>query len=188
MQSLENKIKELRNKGLTYDAIASELNCSKGTISYHLGVGQKKKAKERQSKVRRTHNERTVDQLIERVRKFNNDPRNESLTTDTKESTPAQIRSKIKTFTRDGDTPFTLEDVIHKFGENPVCYLTGDAVDYRVPSSFHFDHVTPKCQGGKNTIDNLQLTTPEANRLKGRMTVEETLDLCEKILRYHGRL
>ena len=46
-----NKLKEailtLRKKGLSFREIENQLACSKSTISYHLGKGQKEKAKER---------------------------------------------------------------------------------------------------------------------------------------------
>lgn len=47
MTELSNKIEELRNAGKTYSEISKELSCSKGTISYHVGVGQKEKHRER---------------------------------------------------------------------------------------------------------------------------------------------
>ena len=47
---MKEKIKHLRSMGYTYNQIQKELGCSKGTISYHLGVGQKEKTKERSEK------------------------------------------------------------------------------------------------------------------------------------------
>ena len=44
---LKNKILQLRKEGYSYNQIQKELNCSKGTISYHLGVGQKDKVDKR---------------------------------------------------------------------------------------------------------------------------------------------
>ena len=35
-KSLKEKIFDLFDKGYTYNKISNELNCSKGTISYHL--------------------------------------------------------------------------------------------------------------------------------------------------------
>jgi hypothetical protein len=40
---MKEAIFELRAKGYSYNQIKAELNCSKGTISYHLGPGQKQK-------------------------------------------------------------------------------------------------------------------------------------------------
>ena len=41
---MKSEILALRAKGYTYNQIKAELNCSKGTISYHLGPGQKQKS------------------------------------------------------------------------------------------------------------------------------------------------
>lgn len=52
---LSKQIKELREKNYTYALIAKELNCSKGTVCYHLGVDQKLKHKSR--RIKRTKEE-----------------------------------------------------------------------------------------------------------------------------------
>lgn len=49
---MKDKILQLRSKGYTYNQIQKELKCSKGTISYHLGLGQKQKTKQRSQKRR----------------------------------------------------------------------------------------------------------------------------------------
>ena len=49
---LPEKILALRAKGFSYRKIQQKLNCSKSTISYHLGKGQKEKAKKRLEKQR----------------------------------------------------------------------------------------------------------------------------------------
>ena len=41
------EIIKLRDEGKTYDQIKAVLNCSKATISYHVGKGQQEKLKER---------------------------------------------------------------------------------------------------------------------------------------------
>tara|TARA_R110000744_G_scaffold190390_2_gene309534 strand:+ start:201 stop:953 length:753 start_codon:yes stop_codon:yes gene_type:complete len=50
------KIKTLRKKGLSYNEIKKKLKCSKGTISYHLGRGQKKKSYERTREIKKEGN------------------------------------------------------------------------------------------------------------------------------------
>ena len=47
-RNLGEKIKALADQGYSYAKIAKKLGCSKGSISYHLGKGQKNKALERQ--------------------------------------------------------------------------------------------------------------------------------------------
>jgi hypothetical protein len=49
---MKNKILELKQKGYSYQMIQRELGCSKSTISYHLGEGQKLKTIERTKKQR----------------------------------------------------------------------------------------------------------------------------------------
>jgi len=53
--SIAKQIIELRSQGYTYSQIKSALGCSKGTISYHLGAGQKIKSanrvRDRRSKI-----------------------------------------------------------------------------------------------------------------------------------------
>jgi len=44
---MKNKILFLYKKGLSYREIQKKLGCSKGTISYHCGVGQKEKTRKR---------------------------------------------------------------------------------------------------------------------------------------------
>ena len=49
---MKEDILRLRSIGYTYNEIQKELGCSKGTISYHLGYGQKQKTKARSQKRR----------------------------------------------------------------------------------------------------------------------------------------
>ena len=51
-RQLKENIILLRSNGLTYKEIAEELNCSKGTISYHLNSETKRKAEENKKKQR----------------------------------------------------------------------------------------------------------------------------------------
>ena len=56
MTELGDNILKLKAEGKTYNQIQSELNCSKGTISYYLGIGQKEKnlqrMRDKRSKIR----------------------------------------------------------------------------------------------------------------------------------------
>jgi transposase len=46
-KTLKEQIIELKNKGYSYNEIKKELGCSKATICYHVGVGQKEKTDNR---------------------------------------------------------------------------------------------------------------------------------------------
>jgi transposase len=56
-KTLKEQILELKNQGYSYNQIKEKLGCSKATISYHVGVGQKDRTKARtrdgRSKVRK---------------------------------------------------------------------------------------------------------------------------------------
>jgi len=47
--SLKDQILELKTQGYSYKEIKEKLGCSKGTICYHVGVGQKDKTGQRRS-------------------------------------------------------------------------------------------------------------------------------------------
>ena len=48
----KEEILRLKQQGKSYNEIASILGCSKGTIAYHLGTGQKEKTRNRQRETR----------------------------------------------------------------------------------------------------------------------------------------
>jgi hypothetical protein len=50
--SLKDQILELKAQGRSYKDIQKELKCSKGTIAYYLGEGQKEKTQKRQNDAR----------------------------------------------------------------------------------------------------------------------------------------
>jgi IS30 family transposase len=55
MSELEQRILELRKQGQSYRSIASVLGCSKSTICYHIGDGQKQKNLVRKQMSRTVH-------------------------------------------------------------------------------------------------------------------------------------
>ena len=62
MSELSDNIHRLRLSGLSYRQIQKELGCSKSSISYHLGVGQKVKNLQR-TRDRRSLIKSTLDEL-----------------------------------------------------------------------------------------------------------------------------
>ena len=80
----------------------------------------------------------------------------------------------------------TFEEVLAKFGENPKCYLTGDSIDIYDTKSYHFDHIIPISRYGSGRIENMQITTAEANYAKGCMLLEEFKILCAKVVSNKG--
>ena len=66
---VKEKILELRLKGYNYNQIKKEVGCSKGTISYHCGEGQKEKTKFRTTK-------RRGNPLVGKINRFCNKKKN----------------------------------------------------------------------------------------------------------------
>src|SRR5690606_30698042 len=105
-----------------------------------------------------------------------------------KSSSEQLICRKIQKFFM-GDTmseKFTLEDIINKFGEKPICYLTGEEIDIYQPRTYQFDHKIPRSRGGENSIENLGIVTKQANKSKTDMTPDEYFNLCKRVLEHQG--
>ena len=195
-KNLGPQILSLREEGLTYRQIQEQLGCSKGTISFHLGEGQKAKYSDRQRKNRTASVEAIVKHKLEKF--LAGDP--------TRNPRPADYRSarqssrltsdKVRNFFADPETgrrrddlPETVvSDVLSSFGDSPVCYLTGQPVDLSDPGTWSLDHIIPIKRGGPNSLENLGLTTREANFAKRDMTLEDFIDMCEKVARNFGRI
>lgn len=167
---MKQRILELREQGYTYNQIQKELNCSKGTIAYHLGEGQKQKNMARQQKRRTTTLPGIVSKKLERfvLRSLRNKHRD------------FQRRDKSRLV--QSDIRFTYHDVIAKFGEHPVCPYTGEVIDWLKPKTYNFDHIVPASRGGSNTLDNLAVCSSKANSAKADMTPEEFLAFCKSVV------
>ena len=171
---MKEQILKLRKEGKTYNEIVATLGCSKGTISYHCGKGQKDKTLQRQKK--RRFNKRRI--LLKKLYDF----------------ISREIKIKTRDFQRrrtpkgywDGkgiaDKNFKVETLIKKVMENPICYLTGEEIDFSDSGSFSFDHIIPVSKGGNSTLSNLGLCIKNANMSKYSMELDEYIELCKKVL------
>ncbi len=65
-RGLKEKILDLAEQGWSYNMIKRRLNCSKSTISYHLGEGQKEKSRARVRK-QRDKSVRYIENNLKRV-------------------------------------------------------------------------------------------------------------------------
>lgn len=173
---MKEKILKLREDGKTYNEIQKILNCSKGTISYYLGDGQKEKTKNRTKKRRQNiifsklerFKQKKSKNIKERVRKFNKRDNN----------LKKRVNKKI-------EPSFTVDDILKKFGTETVCYLSGVKINL-YENNYHFDHILPSSRGGDNLIDNLGVTHKVVNQMKNDLTPEELIEWCKKILEHNG--
>ena len=98
-----------------------------------------------------------------------------------------ELKKRVKDFQERSKKikSFTYKDVMNKFGENPVCYLTGLKIDYNNPKTFSLDHYIPVSKGGDSSINNLKLCHPMANKMKLNHSHEEFINFCCLIADYH---
>lgn len=190
MTELNEKILKLRSEGKSYRQIQKILNCSKGTVSYFLGKGQKDKAKNRMRSLR-TKQHPFIRKLENFIQINNRSIQNIKLPLHKKRKL---IQLKLETFFKDRNTgkymkpTITFEEVINKLGTNPICYLTGVSIDIDKPRTYAFDHIIPRSRGGENTIENLAICTKQANQAKFDMTPEEFISFCKKVVEYNNKV
>lgn len=175
MSKLKEDILRLRAEGKSYNQIVAELNCSKGTVAYHCGEGQKKKFLER------TRRYREENPLLQKVDRFNS---------------AGKLRHKTSAFGR-SDTnkkgynkellpTFNYLDVYKLVGGTKTkCYLTGEPIDL-LKDQYSLDHIIPVSRGGSNDISNMGVCLMNVNKMKATLTPEELISLCVKILEYNG--
>jgi len=173
---MKNEILKLRKEGKSYREIQKEIGCSKSTISYYCGNEQNIKTRNRARK-------RRENKLISKLERF-------------KYRVPRTVREQIRKFNKRDNTikgsvnkdiksSFTIEDVLDKFGVDTICYLSGEKINL-YNDDYNFDHIIPSSRDGKNTLDNLGITHPIVNYMKGDLTPEELIYWCKKILNHNG--
>lgn len=170
---MKDEIIKLRNEGKSYNQIKIILGCSKSTISYHCGEGQKLKSKERLKKLLGT------SPLLKKIDNF----KNRRLSNKTRDFQRKRDGNK---YSNERVYDFTQDDVINKISKNPICYLSGEQIDISDTKSYHFDHIIPLSKGGDNTLKNLGITTKSINRSKSDLTIDEFIELCKTVLIYNG--
>lgn len=187
MTKLTEQILRLRSEGKTYDEIKAVLGCSKSTISYHCGEGQKKKTYQRHVKRRKKH---PFVHKLENFKQAKKRPKRKL----SKTTVQKLLKAKLEAFARNRKNKmeyikpsFNVQDVIDKFGENTVCYLTGKPININEPKTYHFDHIIPVSKGGDNTIENLGICTREANLAKSDMTHEQFIQLCRDVIKHQDQ-
>lgn len=189
---MKEQILKLREEGKTYNEIKVILGCSKSTISYYCGNGQKDKVSNRTKKRRenilltkvdsfkqRTYNKKLSDikgvknrkDVVEAIRKFQK--RDNSIGKNT-----SRVNKGIS-------KTFTWEDVLERFGEDTICYLSGERINL-YERNYQLDHIIPSSKSGDNSFNNLGISHEVVNKIKGNLSVEELLEWCVKILNHNN--
>ena len=182
--SMKEQILQLRSEGKTYNEIINILGCSKSTVSYHCGVGQKEKTKQRSQELRKDN------VLLTKICSFKHptasrcDRRPPAIT-----KPKYRSRKKATDFVRKGaktNNDLSYQDVLALHGEVTNCYLTGRKIDLREPRTYNFDHKVPASKGGDNSLNNLGIACRDANAAKNDMTIEDFIQLCKEVLEHHN--
>lgn len=174
---MKEQILKLRNEGKSYNEIVNLLGCSKATVAYHCGKGQKEKTRARAKK-------RRSDLVI--TRKVDNFQYDRKIKDKAEDFQRERILVKGVSKLGERTINFRWHDVINKFGWETTCYLTGRSINIREPKTYHFDHIIPVSKGGDSSLDNLGIACKEANMAKNNLMVDEFIDLCKEVLEYNG--
>jgi len=176
----KDKILSLHEEGFSYNEIQEKLGCSKGTIAYHLGAGQKEKVHSRNRK-NRIQSQGSV--LGAKLDKFSG-------------TLPYKTRKKLLDATRDFNKnlsnpeirtsrSFTPNELLEKFFNNKSqCFLTGREIDLTDSQSYSLDHLHPRSKGGENTLDNCNIVCKAANFAKSDLTLQEFQQLCLDVVNH----
>lgn len=169
---MKEQILKLRSEGKTYKEIKDIMGCSKSTISYHCGEGQKVKNQERQKKYRANIQGILTNKLSHAQhfkRKIHDNLKFKSFITTGK-----------FTYSKKGKEKF-IKDCI----KNPICYWSGLPIDLLNRGEYELDHKIPCSKGGTNDFNNLVLAKKFANRMKSDLLPEDFLKYCKLIVDYN---
>ena len=161
---MKEKIIQLKNEGKSYREIEKILGCSKGTISYHCGKGQKEKTELRKRKYLKT-----LNGILKR-----------------KKDNFSFIKGNRDCPGKRVGLEFSSKEFKNKLVSNSICYLTGRKIDLWRPNTYQCDHIIPVSKGGKSELGNLGLTCKEANLAKSDMVLDEFILLCKEVLIHNG--
>jgi CRISPR/Cas system Type II protein with McrA/HNH and RuvC-like nuclease domain len=179
---MKEDIIRLRKEGKSYGEIQKELGCSKGTIAYHCGEGQKEKYIERQRRFRKNN------VIARRVNSFKqNRPLKKNRQPKYERSINQKTQDKSYDFQRKQEcSKFNFKDVLEHYGEQTTCYLSGRPINLSEPRTYHFDHIIPVSKGGDCSFENLGIARKESNKAKSDLLVEEFIELCKDVLEHNG--
>ena len=183
---MKEKILELRKEGKSYNQIVEILGCSKSTVSYYCGNGQKEKTKKRTDNLRKTNPIiQKLDNYKTREKKIKNE-----INEDREQRCFVDIVRKYqkrngKLIDKNVKTTFNWTDIVEIYGYDTFCYLSGEPINL-LKRNYNFDHKVPVSRGGDNSLGNLGITHEVVNRMKSDLTPEELMEWCKKILEFNG--
>ena len=186
---LKDDILKLRSEGLTYNEIQKILSCSKASISYHCGEGQKTK------NLLRTSNAKKKDNLKynvgKKISRFNCHKKESILYEKNIYKTTFMVRITAKCLTFSEINSINMskvkaQNILNMLEANPRCALTGKILEIQDTRSWHLDHIIPSSRQGDNSLENCQIVCREANQAKSDLLPEEFLELCKTVLEFHG--
>lgn len=183
-ETIEKDVLSLRAKGYTIKQICEELNCSEYAVDYWLYPKYREKIRAQQKERRKRANNWRA-KLQGKIDRFK-DRKISTYVQAKNQSWDKILARKIRDFRSKclKMSKFGIKEVLEKFGTKTKCYLTGRDIDI-TKDDYNLDHKIPVVQGGEGTLENLGFTIPIANASKFNMTLEEYLNLCEEVLRYH---
>jgi 5-methylcytosine-specific restriction endonuclease McrA len=178
---VKNQILDLRKQGLSYNKIQKIVGCSKSTISFHCGKGQKKK------NLIRLQKRRSISVLRNKIETFRCKYKQEIIYNKDDRDVRKILQIKLRFFSMNRKTKkvkqkFSLQDLIDKIGDNPTCYLTGRTIDLTDGRSYHLDHIIPLSKGGDNSLDNCNIACKEANQAKNNLSKDGFIKLCQEVV------
>ena len=189
--ALKEEILGLKKQGLSYNQIRDRLGCSKGTISYHCGEGQKEKT------LSNTRIRRRLSPLRTKMEAFKYSKKKELQDPFAEVFRPKRkaLQDKMIHFARIGTKAnrmgyrfmFKLKDLVKKIGDDPRCYWTNRKINLESRRSYHLDHFVPRSRGGDNSLGNCVLACREANQGKGDGMPEEYVQTSCEVAVHRGK-
>jgi len=164
---MKEKILQIKKENPTwgYKRISLIVNCAPNTVKYYLHPEEKKKSYERGCKARKN-----LNHILKRK----------------KDNFNTLGGYQFRKFSKREESHFSAKELKEKVIQTPFCYLTGNSINLTEAKSYELDHIVPRSKGGTNQLENCGLASRNANRSKADMSLEEYLDLCQRVLKYHG--
>jgi 5-methylcytosine-specific restriction endonuclease McrA len=184
---LKEEILKLKSEGKSYKEISEILGCAKSTISYHCNDNVRKMAKE--NKIKQKESNPFIFNFSKRVSDFKTRKKGKGFPEKQKDwnkkfrTSVSRFKSENKEMEKED---YSYKDALEYLGGTEVkCYLTGEPINIEV-DDYVLDHIVPLDSGGTGKLSNMGITTPVANRSKSNLSVEEYINLCQKVLKNFG--